>query len=102
VPSAKGALPIALRTQAEDKIGLLVPRDNAAEAAVVKGFQVIPIQNLTVRTFGPSKRSPSQQIRLQNLNIGVPRSRVAIFLAKGLPPRHTTRTRTGVHHYGQQ
>ena len=46
MPSAKGALPIALRTQAEDKIGLLVPKDNAAEAAVVKGLQVIPIQNL--------------------------------------------------------
>ena len=44
--SVKGALPIALRAKAEDKIGLLVPKDNAAEAAVVKGLQVIPIQNL--------------------------------------------------------
>src|SRR5712672_3609433 len=42
----KGVLPIALRAKAEDKIGLLVPKDNAAEAAVVKGLQVIPIQNL--------------------------------------------------------
>ncbi len=46
VRSVKGALPIALRAKAEDKIGLLVPKDNAAEAAVVKGLQVIPIQNL--------------------------------------------------------
>ena len=37
---------MALRAKAEDKIGLLVPKDNAAEAAVVKGLQVIPIQNL--------------------------------------------------------
>ena len=44
--SVKGALPIALRAKAEDRIGLLVPKDNAAEAAVVKGLQVIPIQNL--------------------------------------------------------
>ena len=44
--SVKGALPIALRAKADDKIGLLVPKDNAAEAAVVKGLQVIPIQNL--------------------------------------------------------
>ena len=44
--SVKGALPIALRAKAEGKIGLLVPKDNAAEAAVVKGLQVIPIQNL--------------------------------------------------------
>src|SRR5947207_5780613 len=46
VRSVKGALPIALRAKAENKIGLLVPKDNAAEAAVVKGLQVIPIQNL--------------------------------------------------------
>ena len=37
-------MPIALRAKAEDKIGLLVPKDNAAEAAVVKGLQVISIQ----------------------------------------------------------
>src|SRR5882724_6095998 len=46
VRSVKGALPIALRAKADDKIGLLVPKDNAAEAAVVKGLQVIPIQKL--------------------------------------------------------
>src|SRR6184192_451258 len=46
VRTVKGVLPIALRAKAEDKIGLLVPKDNAAEAAVVKGLQVIPIQNL--------------------------------------------------------
>ncbi len=44
--TVKGVLPIALRAKADDKIGLLVPKDNAAEAAVVKGLQVIPIQNL--------------------------------------------------------
>jgi magnesium chelatase family protein len=44
--SVKGVLPIDLRAKAKDKIGLLVPKDNAAEAAVVKGLQVIPIQNL--------------------------------------------------------
>src|SRR6059036_636273 len=46
VRTVKGVLPVALRAKAEGKIGLLVPRDNAAEAAVVKGLQVIPIQNL--------------------------------------------------------
>src|SRR5437899_11817517 len=46
VRTVKGVLPIALRAKADDKIGLLVPKDNAAEAAVVKGLQVIPIQNL--------------------------------------------------------
>jgi magnesium chelatase family protein len=42
----KGVLPIALRARADGKTGLLVPADNAAEAAVVTGLQVIPIQNL--------------------------------------------------------
>ena len=46
VRTVKGVLPIALRAKAELKIGLLVPKDNAAEAAVVKGLQVIPLQNL--------------------------------------------------------
>ncbi len=44
--SVKGVLPIALRARAEGKAGLLVPADNAAEAAVVKGLTVIPVQNL--------------------------------------------------------
>src|SRR5437762_6268421 len=46
VRSVKGALAVALRAKAEGKIGLLVPKDNAAEAAVVNGLQVIPLQNL--------------------------------------------------------
>ncbi len=42
----KGILPIAIRARAEGKTGLLVPAENAAEAAVVAGLRVIPIQNL--------------------------------------------------------
>ena len=42
----KGVLPVAIRAQADEKVGVLVPKDNAPEAAVVKGLQVIPIQNL--------------------------------------------------------
>jgi magnesium chelatase family protein len=46
VRSCKGILPVALRAQAEGKVGVLVPAENAAEAAVVAGLQVIPVQNL--------------------------------------------------------
>jgi magnesium chelatase family protein len=46
VRSCKGVLSVALRAQAEGKTGVLVPAENAAEAAVVAGLQVIPIQNL--------------------------------------------------------
>ena len=46
VRSVKGVLTIALCARAEGRTGILVPADNAAEAAVVAGLQVIPIQNL--------------------------------------------------------
>ena len=46
VRPVKGVLPVALRARSDGKTGVLVPADNAAEAAVVSGLQVIPIQNL--------------------------------------------------------
>jgi magnesium chelatase family protein len=46
VRPCKGILPIALRARSEGKVGVLVPAENAPEAAVVSGLQVIPIQNL--------------------------------------------------------
>src|SRR5215510_7045735 len=46
VRPVKGVLPIALRARQEGKTGVLVPPENAAEAAVVAGLRVIPIQNL--------------------------------------------------------
>src|SRR5512137_2531713 len=46
VRPAKGVLPIALRARADGRVGVLVPPENAAEAAVVAGLQVIPVQNL--------------------------------------------------------
>jgi magnesium chelatase family protein len=46
VRSCKGVLPVAIRAKADGKAGVLVPPENAAEAAVVDGLQVIPVQNL--------------------------------------------------------
>ncbi len=46
VRSCKGVLPVAIRAKADGKTGVLVPTENAAEAAVVAGLQVIPVQNL--------------------------------------------------------
>jgi magnesium chelatase family protein len=46
VRSVKGVLPIALRARQDGKTGVLVPPENAAEAAVVSGLQVIPVRNL--------------------------------------------------------
>ena len=46
VRRVKGVLPVALQARAEERRGLLVPPDNAAEAAVVEGLEVIPVDNL--------------------------------------------------------
>ncbi|MDC0219629.1 YifB family Mg chelatase-like AAA ATPase [Verrucomicrobia bacterium] len=46
VRRVKGVLPVALSARAERRRGLLVPPDNAAEAAVVEGLEVIPVKNL--------------------------------------------------------
>jgi magnesium chelatase family protein len=46
VRTVKGALSIALQARAEGMRGLLLPRDNALEAAVVRGLDVIPVDNL--------------------------------------------------------
>ena len=46
VRSVKGVLPMALRAKQEGRTGILVPKENAPEAVVVAGLDVIPIQNL--------------------------------------------------------
>jgi magnesium chelatase family protein len=46
VRPVKGVLPIALQARAQGQEGLIVPADNAAEAAVVAGLNVIPVRNL--------------------------------------------------------
>jgi len=51
VRPVKGALPIAIRARKEGKTGMLVPVENAAEAAVVEGLQVIPVRNLSEAVF---------------------------------------------------
>jgi magnesium chelatase family protein len=46
VRRVRGVLPIALRVRAEGRRGLLVPVDNADEAAVVEGLEVYPVRTL--------------------------------------------------------
>jgi magnesium chelatase family protein len=50
VRPVKGVLPIALRARQDGKSGILLAPENAAEAAVVSGLRVIPIQNLRQAT----------------------------------------------------
>lgn len=46
VRRVRGVLPIALRARAEGRAGILVPHENAEEAAVVDGLAVHPVRNL--------------------------------------------------------
>jgi magnesium chelatase family protein len=46
VRSVNGVLPIAICARDQKKRGLIVPADNAAEAAVVQGIDVYPAKNL--------------------------------------------------------
>ena len=46
VRSVNGVLPIAICARDQKKRGLIVPSDNAAEAAVVQGIDVYPAKNL--------------------------------------------------------
>ncbi len=63
VRPVKGVLPVALRAREEKKVGMLVPPENAAEAAVVGGLEVIPVRNLREAVGfleGETKLSPTK------------------------------------------
>ena len=47
VRSIKGALSMAMLARQRDYRGLIVPRENANEAAAVEGLEVIPVASLT-------------------------------------------------------
>jgi magnesium chelatase family protein len=63
VRPVKGVLPVALKARDRGMVGMLVPPENAAEAAVVSGLRVIPVQNLReAASFleGETKISPTK------------------------------------------
>ena len=64
VRSVKGVLPIALRARADGKRGLLVPVENAAEAAVVAGLDVFPVRNLREAATFLEGKAPIAPVRV--------------------------------------
>lgn len=46
VRGVQGVLPFAIATQQANKKGLIVPYENAAEAALIEGLDIYPVQNL--------------------------------------------------------
>jgi magnesium chelatase family protein len=47
IHAARGVLPVAAAARGQQFRGLLLPRPNAAEAAVVEGLQLYPVRSLT-------------------------------------------------------
>ncbi len=64
VRAVKGVLPIALRARQLRMRGILVPADNAPEAAVVRGLEVIPVRNLREAAEFLEGRNLIPQVRL--------------------------------------
>lgn len=57
----KGALPIAIQAQKEGYRGIILPAQNAREAAIVAGFEVLGVQNLSeVIDFFKGTASPAR------------------------------------------
>lgn len=63
----KGALPIAIQAKKEGFKGLILPAQNAREAAIVSDFEVLGVQNLSeVIDFFSGKAAPKKiQINIQ-------------------------------------
>jgi len=64
VRPVKGILSIALQAKAAGMRGLLVPAENAREAAVVSGVDVIPIRNLREAAMFLEGQQPLDPVRL--------------------------------------
>ena len=74
VRSVNGVLTIAMCARAHGKRGMIVPADNAAEAAVVQGLEVYPVKNLRevaefvagTRQITPLQEEPERLFQRQN------------------------------------
>jgi magnesium chelatase family protein len=67
VRRVKGVLPIALRMREEKREGMIVPLDNAEEAAVVEGVDVYPVRDLRQAADFLAGKRPQIPFRL---NVG--------------------------------
>ena len=67
--SMKGVLPIALSAQRDGFKGLILPKENATEAAMVEGLEVIPVEELSdvVSFFNLEKQITPLKINLEEI-----------------------------------
>ena len=64
VRKVRGCLPMALACREEGLKGILVPKDNAAEAGVVDGIEVIPVESLAQAVGFMACREPIEPVDL--------------------------------------
>jgi len=64
VRRVRGVLPVALEMRRQGKRGILVPADNAEEAAVAEGIEVYPVRNLREAADFLAGQFPLQPMRL--------------------------------------
>ena len=64
-----GVLPVAMNALREGRRAIIVPEDNAAEAAVVRGLEVIPVRHLaqSVRYLKEEERPDSPRVDIREL-----------------------------------
>ena len=67
--SMKGVLPIALSAQRDGFKGLILPKENATEAAMVEGLEVIPVEELSdvVSFFNLEKQITPLKINIEEI-----------------------------------
>lgn len=67
--SIKGALPIAISAKAAGFKGIILPANNAAEASVVNGLEVLYAENIqqVIRFFNSLEELPRAQIDLEEI-----------------------------------
>jgi len=63
----KGALPIAVQAQQDGFKGVVLPRENAREAAVVRGLEVLGVENLmeVIGFFNGNRAIPPTEIDIE-------------------------------------
>src|SRR5438067_1427669 len=94
VRAIKGALPIAIRARAAKIKSLLVPEENAQEAAVVTGVDVYPVADLrgAVELLAAlDSASPPAPVRVDPAALLVPDTRMAVDFREVRGQQHAKR-----------
>jgi magnesium chelatase family protein len=91
VKSVRGVLPVALLAARQRKTGVIVPLENAAEAAVVDGVQVIPVQTLAEAVEYINEQRHIEPYKIDRLSLFSEQSKFDIDFADVRGQEHAKR-----------